>query len=102
MPTNPQIVDVQGGLFAAASGSLSAFVNNPVAGGAILVGYSSFAVASSNFQVPTDNYSNTYTALGSGEDRPNQGMKLFKCTNIATGAGHVVTFHSGVAANMSV
>lgn len=96
--TNPQITDVQSKTAAASSVAITAFATNPVLGGKIVVCTGTYlGVAASTHTAPTDNYSNTYTQIGTGQDVSNVSMTLWEAVVTTTGASFVVTCHCGAA-----
>jgi hypothetical protein len=101
MPATPSVVDVRAASTNTSSVALAAFSPTPVANGVILVCVGTYlGVAASQHLAPTDNFSNTYTQVGTGIDQANVSLSLWRARAITTGASHQVTVHAGVAANM--
>jgi hypothetical protein len=84
------IKDVRGVAGNALTSALTAFATNPVAGDAVVVGYSIYNTASPGL-APTDTGNNTYTQIGTMNLGGTTGVSLWLAKNIGANTGLTVT-----------
>lgn len=94
----------QGKSNAASAVPCTAFASNPANGDTVVVCQSSWTSGGLTHQAPTDNFSNTYTQIGTTQAGASGDfqMSLWKSENITGGASFVVTGHISISATITV